>query len=285
MKLYEEHKNSSTRSPNRCGYCRQEGHNRTECPVAREDWKSWSQFKVPERTQGWYLSRNNPKYWGSWYEDCMSTITKQEAKLKKQMSCTPVVRSAPKCGFCGSKDHNRRNCPEMQDFIAKCVQANYNYRKAVYDHVSERLGITVGSAIKVKKSTYGSHDQDFIGLITDINWDVVNVFTAFDCYGYDSVYTQSLNVKALVDGEEKNVNIGSLIDELGLKDIVRHTRSSYYWHDLRLSAVIAKARPQVSEEWFSAYTEAWTFLAKKRSLERLKDDGVYAHIIHWANRT
>jgi hypothetical protein len=239
---------------------------------------------VPERTQGWYVGRNNPSYWGKWYEDCMKTISKQEAKLKQQMSGTPVWKAPPSCGFCGAKDHNRRNCTEMQDFIAKCVKANYNYRKAVYNHISERLGITVGSAIKVQKSTYGSHDQEFIGLITEINWDVVNVFTAFEEWS-GGAYGQPLNVKALVDGEEKNVNIGSLIHDLGLKSIVRHTRSSYYWHDLKLSGVIAKARSEVSEEWFSGYTEAWTFLAKKRSLHRLKDDGVYAHITEWANRT
>tara|TARA_Y100000114_G_scaffold12881_1_gene10387 strand:- start:634 stop:1149 length:516 start_codon:yes stop_codon:yes gene_type:complete len=171
----------------------------------------------------------------------------------------------------------------MQDFIAKCVKANYNYRKAVYKQISEDLGITIGSAIKVQKSSYGSHDQEFIGIITDINWDVVNVFTAFD--EYDGTYAQPLIVKALVDGEEKNINIGSLVRNLGLRDVVKHTRSVYYWHDLKLLSVVAKAKPDISEEWFSAYTEAWPFLAKKRSLQRLMDDAVYSHITHWARRS
>ena len=47
MKIYENSKDPSRRSSNNCGYCRQPGHNRTECPEVAKDWAYFQDFQIP----------------------------------------------------------------------------------------------------------------------------------------------------------------------------------------------------------------------------------------------
>ena len=117
MKLYEE-KGESYRSKPRCGYCRKEGHNQYKCPEVAKDWAFWKNYQVPVTVSGWYMSRNNPKYWGEWYEKCKENYNEQQRRAK--LSKTQPSRATPKCGFCGEEGHNRRNCDDMQKFIEKC---------------------------------------------------------------------------------------------------------------------------------------------------------------------
>lgn len=286
MKLFEQQQ--SGKRSQACGYCRETGHNRTECPHVAEDWKYWSKFQVPPRKQGWHRGRNSPKYWGEWYNDCMKTMIKQEAKLKKKMASATVVRSAPKCGFCGSKDHNRRNCPTMQEFIKECVTANTNYRKQVHDYVVKQLGLDVGAAIEVtKRDGYGSTAtvETKIALVTKINWDKVNVFCSFQGdWNTREKYAQEFKLWALVDGQESVINVtGSSYGERGkdpkLNNLLKH--DSGRWHSHHFSKVIGKSEAPLPDDWATSYQEAWTFLTKKRSFERLQEDGIVALIDKW----
>lgn len=288
MKIFENHKTGNYKREQHCGYCREKGHNRLECPRVDEDWKYWQNFEVPPRTQGWYRSRNYPKYWGEWYTDCMRTKIKQEAKQKAEKSPTPVVRSAPKCGFCGNTGHNRRNCALMQDFIKDCVTANANYRKRVHDYVVKQLGLDVGACISVTiRHGYGSSSKEEtkVALVTKINWDKVNVFCAFNGgYNAREQYAQEFSVKALIDGQELDVHVakagyGEVTGDKTLDSLLKHDKARWCSH--KFAKVLSKSEVPLSDEWPTSYQEAWTFLTKKRSYERLKEDGVVALINEW----
>ena len=285
MKLYEE-KNDSYRSKPRCGYCRKEGHNQYNCPEVAKDWASWKEYKVPTSHHGWYMSRNHPKYWGEWYEKCKEVYYEQQRRAnapKNQPS-----RTTPKCGFCGEEGHNRRNCDEMQKFIEKCKVANENYRRRVRKFLVDELGLDVGAAIEVSKTaSWASMDKEYqVGIITDINWDSVNVFCAFD-KGYDATqkYKQELWVQALVDGNKITVKCREFLDTVtaNLNDfsIIKHDEGR--WSSWKLEKIIGKSEVPLSSDWDTSYGEAWEHLTKKRSYEQLRLDGVVSFIDEWAN--
>jgi len=47
MKIFEDKSVPGRRSTNACGYCRNTGHNRSNCPHAPEDW---AHFNINNRT-------------------------------------------------------------------------------------------------------------------------------------------------------------------------------------------------------------------------------------------
>lgn len=285
MKLYENTKDPHSRRANRCGYCREEGHNRLDCPHVAKDWESWAHFKVPARSQGWHRSRNYPKYWGEWYEDCRSTMIKQQEKEKNKMASTPVVRSAPKCGFCGERGHNRRNCTKMAAFIELCNKANSNWRRAFYDLIIEKAGLQVGTAVEVCRDSWAEDKEYHIGIISGVNLDKVNMFTACH-FSYDDrhKYAQEFDVHVMIDGDVQHIGIKRFLSERGLiGDVVRHVDN--HWTRLHLSKVISKTTTPLSNEWVESYKEAWQFLAKKKTYEELRNAGIVKHVEDWANRT
>ena len=219
MKIYENHKNSSGKVKNSCGYCRQQGHNRTECPEVAKDWAYFQDFQIPPNrgAHSWYRSRSNPKYWGEWYEDCKRTYAKQlDAKAKTK--ATASKRSAPKCGFCGSPHHNRRNCDVMKSFLADCYKANENWRREAYKTIVSDLGLNIGAAISVRKRlNYYSSAEEYethVGIVTNINWDNLNVMAAFNGdWDANEKYAQNLNITAFIDGKDSWISLKQYVKD------------------------------------------------------------------------
>ena len=210
-------------------------------------------------------------------------MLKQEAKRKEKKTSTPVVRAAPKCGFCGSEDHNRRNCPKMAAFIQLCTKANHNYRKKFYEVFIKAHGIEIGSAVELTKKSYYNGDGVYYGIITKINLDEVNVFTAYN-YTYDSSekYGQNINIEALVDNQVVGVNLSTFCEyHPPIKNLVKRIGQRY--SSMHLTKVIGRSEAPLSDDWVHSYNDAWEFLAKKRSYKRLKEEGVVQLIEQWAN--
>ena len=91
-----------------------------------------------------------------------------------------------------------------------------------------------------------------------------------------------LEVVALVDGEEVGVNIEAFCkSHPHPSELVR--RHGYRWGSLTLTKVIGKSETPLSDDWVTSYDDAWGFLAKKRTLSRLKEDGVVELVEKWAN--
>ena len=165
----------------------------------------------------------------------------------------------------------------------KCNLANEKYRTEVHDYVVKTLGLDVGAAVALSKTNYyGSSDPTTaVGLITEINWDKVNVMTGFRTSWGTHEYGQKIQVKALVDGREEILGLTKLVNEK-CHELIKNYDDAYYgWH---VANIIGKSEVPLPEEWTTSYGEAWDYLVKKRSYDKLKNDGIIEHINKWVNR-
>ncbi len=289
MNIYNNDGKSSGRSASKCSYCRAEGHNATQCPRVAEDYAYFKKSppvipvgisKTP-KTCSWY---SNPKYWGEWYSNCLKVQTKQEAARKKASSSpTGVARSAPKCGFCGSSAHNRRNCIDMTDYTADAIEANRNWRRAFYKKFVEEMGISEGALLNLKaKRGYGTDDEDCIGVVTKVNWDELSLFCASHTVGRycyrDNQYVQQLQVTVQI-GNEASVQLVSFGD-LGIdyrvpntntkKNLVKYSAARYAWGAPHFASVLSPSETPLGDEWIEeGHAKAMAFLTKKRSKAKL----------------
>ena len=298
MQIYEKRNDPSYHSTPRCGYCRQEGHNRSQCPVAPQDWEYWKNYQVPVNTIGWYRSRDNPEHWGKWFLDCRRTMDKIEQRKKRENKV--VVRSPSKCGYCRSEDHTRRQCPEMKEFLQKCYKANENWRRAAYKELVEKHGISVGAAIEVKaREGWGTTAQikTEVALITKVNFESLNVMAAKTGYytGYSNPYDCSLEVHALVDNKEVMLKLHTTdtpkYSDTWLKDVISidsnvivNANGSGYYQSWHLSKVLSRAEQPLDESWVKDYKAAFDLLLKKRTKEQLDNDGITSLIEEWLKK-
>lgn len=284
MNIYEQSKTGKRR--NSCSYCRQEGHNRSECTQVARDWRYWELYQIPPYYVTYFKAQTNPAGWAKWYEECRDAYAAQQAKKAK--ASTPVRRSVPKCGFCGATDHNRRNCNKMKSFLADCYKANENWRRAAHRLLSRELGLGVGAAVKIKntRACYTGEEEECIGLITSVNWDKLNIMTAYDStWEQREKYAQRLEVRVMVEGRSDSV--------LGLDTFIRKIKpaygmvvsvnnaGAYYGTSLAYCETVGKAEKPLSEDWITSYKEAFDFLVKKRSYESLEQAGIVDLIDKW----
>ena len=285
MNIYE--RGGTKNSPPKCSYCRNPNHKARECDQAPKDWEYWKNKQVPPYAPAvnWWTQ---PRYWGEWYTKCaktMDTIERYQAqqalpKAKRK----PVSRS---CGFCGSKHHTRRNCDKMQDFLADCYTANANWRRKAYEVLVQKHGIYVGSAVKVKKtSTYGVGAQNAVALVTDVNFDKLNLFCANARWGD---YSQRLHVAVNVNGQRQllqfyhnsyyNRNDNPTPLEQEFETVFKDTGHGQYSFD----GVVTNGSTPLDPSWVTDYRDAFDWLVKKRSYDRLKEEGIVKTVEHWKN--
>ncbi len=300
MNIYNNDGRSSTRRASSCSYCRAKGHNATQCPRVAEDYAYFSQnppvipvgISKSPKTCSWY---SNPKYWGEWYQKCLDTHAKQEAAKKKAKSSpTGSTRSAPKCGFCGSIHHNRRNCSAMDSYTADAVEANRNWRRAFYKKFVEEMGISEGALLNLKaKRGYNVPDEDVIGVVTKVNWEELSLFCAShdpSRYSYrDDQYIQNLKVTVQI-GIDTSVLVS--FDDKGLtyhipktntkKNLVKYSARRYSWGNPVFASVLSPSETPLGEEWIEeGHAKAMAFLTKKRSKAKLDEANVTNLINFW----
>jgi len=292
MNIYNNKGRSSHRAAPKCSYCGNAAHNATNCPRVAEDYVYLSKsppviplgISKTLKTCHWYAT---PRYWGEWYQKCKDAHAKQEAaKLKASTSRTGVARSAPKCGFCGSKAHNRRNCVAMDSYTADAIEANRNWRRAFYKKFVEKMGISEGALLNLAvRQGYDRDDREVIGVVTAVNWDQLSLFCAAHdgasryCYR-DDAYKQQLDVTVQIDNETKIVSFG----DLGITD---HPRSlvkfsSPYYQAPKFVSVLSPSETPIGDEWIEeGHAKAMAFLTKKRSKAKLDAADVTKLINKW----
>ena len=297
MNIYNNDGNTSTRSKSKCSYCRAEGHNATNCPRVAEDYAWFTQnppvipigVSATTKTCHWY---SNPKYWGEWYNNCKNAMAKQE-RAKKNAN-TGRKRSKSKCGFCGSTEHNRRHCEDMDAYNTDAIVANRNWRRVFYDTFVEQMGISEGALLNLKREEgYGSNreEKEFIGIVTKINWEELSLFCASTqtgqsyCYR-DNAYCQHLKVEVQVDNETMLVSFGrhgfDVKDKKGLRNLVKYSAGRYSWNAPQFVSVLSPSKTPLGDEWIEeGHAKAMEFLTKKRSAAKLDDAGATTLINHW----
>jgi hypothetical protein len=301
MQIYNN-KDSNTKSNGRpkrsCSYCGDTEHVVTDCPNAVNDWAYFSRFEIPlKQANHWTLNAytnwngvkvdhwyRQPREWGRWFEACETAIGKiSRAKIKAQAKQSGRKR-APKCGFCGSTDHNRRDCGAMKQFKQRLLEANRDWRQRFYDKLVGELGLSVGAVVNVKVPISWKETEEKIGIIESINWDELSMF----CYtlqengwrnGLRDEFRQDLEVMVNVEGVTRKLKFGggkthshgstdySLKDDFGtLTDYFRYTRDEAVF-----VSTIARSETPLDEEWVNqGHEDAMDFLIKKYSLEKLK---------------
>lgn len=292
MRIHEE--TNYGRSESTCGYCRQKGHNQYNCPKVKEDWAFFSKLQIPSSggkaiMRGWY---RYPAQWGAWYEHCVTTYN----EIIRREKATTTLQGKPKraqrtCGFCGSKDHTRRNCTKMDMFLKDCHEANIKWRKAAYKELVQKHGISVGAAVIIKQEDrwYSSNSRtddvkSHSGIIMSINWDKVNVFTALS-KKHDDAYSPIWIRVMLSNGDKIAINTG--LENFKCLDKGAIPRS--WGHSYSLHSIVAPSKTPLKEEWITGYKESFKTLVKKRSLEQLIDGmpssygqpDLVAHIKAW----
>ena len=292
MNIYNNDGRSSNRRASSCSYCRATGHNATQCPRVAEDYAYFTKsppvipvgISKTTHTCHWYAT---PRYWGEWYEKCKNAHAKQEAaKLKASRSPTGVARSAPKCGFCGSPNHNRRNCDTMDNYTANAIKANQNWRRAFYEVFVKQMGISEGALLNVldKKAWNEADHKEVIGVVTAVNWDELSLFCASAsnnryCYR-DEAYRQSLEVTVQIGDETQTITWGDNGLMTGTANLVRY--SAGRWKAPEFVSVLSPSITPLCEEWINeGHAKAMAFLTKKRSEEKLRSAGVTALINQW----
>ena len=92
----------------------------------------------------------------------------------------------------------------MAAFLKDCYKANENWRKAAYAELVEKHGISVGACVRVKyKVGWNEPEQYSIGLITDINWNTLNLFSS--CTTESDFAHSPLEIKLMVGDKEFKV--------------------------------------------------------------------------------
>ena len=292
MQVYNNSQNqsSSNSSSRRCGYCGDKGHVQSACPHAESDWVYWQRHEVPLKDPNcwavngigygrWYA---NPSEWGKWYIACKKAVEKIENARSRGGTTTP--RSAPKCGFCGSIHHNRRNCPEMTAMLDRFVSANQGWRQRFYDRFVADLGLSVGAVVKCKVPTgWQQPEAEKIGVITSINWDQLSMF----CYSHSDAsrydlrleqkFRQQLTVNVSIDGQIHMLGFvegkrmghrnAKLTDDAGiLVDVFNYRARPIYM------STIARSETPLDEEWVEqAHRKSLEFLVKRYSYQKLVD--------------
>jgi hypothetical protein len=273
-----ENREESYRSESLCGYCRQRGHNQYQCSKVKHDWEFFKNFQIPNDGEGNTLSTGWYRWsrdWGTWYEHCKKTHTIIEEREEAAKSTTtlpgkPKVKRA--CGFCREEGHTRSKCKTMKTFIEDCHAANIKWRKAAYQEIVEKVGISVGSAVLIRchsDSWRSKEFKDYSGIITSINWDTLNVFTALPKHHNDAWSPIQIKV-LLTDGKTRIItkNINNNFDCVG-----EGGKPSRWNHGdlVELIKVVAPAKQLLGKEWITGYKGAFDTLTKKRTLEQLRE--------------
>lgn len=273
-------KPGSSRRQSTCSYCGDSDHQVNECPHAERDWASLKQGIIPLKSvtpRSWY---KRPSHWSEWYKSAETAVCKIEAARERANKKRTPSTTPRKCGFCGSTQHNRRNCEDMDFFIAQCEKANENWRRAAYKWLVDN-GLYVGSAIQVKERSWNNDGAEHVALITAINLDDINVMSAFSTRWYSdpaSNYIQPVEITVQVNGESRGLGLNQLLKS---DSPVSEKAFGYYSAYEYVRKLTSNATPP-SEDWVTSYKAAWTWLAKRKSYEWLKEQGIVKHINTWA---
>ena len=277
-----ENREESYRSESLCGYCRQKGHNQYQCKKVKRDWEFFKNFQIPNDgkgnclSTGWYRW---PRDWGNWYDHCKKTHIVIERREEAAKSTTPL-QGRPKaqrlCGFCKEGGHTRSKCEVMKGFLKDCYAANINWRRAAYQEIVVKKGISVGSAVIIKHNPNtwtGETGCDYNGIILSINWDTLNVFSALSSQHDDARSPMKIKV-VLSNGEV--ITISKKLDEcfscIG-KGASTYSHSAKY----EFKKVVAAAKQLLGEDWINGYKGAFETLTKKRTLDQLRNGMLSAY--------
>ena len=231
----------SRRSQSTCSFCKSPDHQVSKCPHIVPIKKSLDKGIIPLKylatiapndTSGQSSTwRQNSTYWSSplsgWYSrgENWGDLFKQTEKAYEKWSRAQVRAKAKgkgkrtanrTCGYCGSKDHTRRTCGLLASHKTKLAKANRNFRKWFYQEYVEGQGLSTGAIVEITCHDQGGYNRDPVTatlrtLVTDINWDTINLFACKDDNEINWRSVQNWTGADLECTQEKLANIQDFI--------------------------------------------------------------------------
>ena len=163
----------------------------------------------------------------------------------------------------------------MKTFLVEAYQANENWRRKAYEALVNNLGISVGAAIKVGKRvgySYGAEPTEHVALVSSVNWDKLNLSCANETW--EDQWRQYLRIEVLLNGQTMTLRFADRL----LEPVFRHVGG---YSGVTYLDKVAPAPKPLDESWVTDYKEAFDFIAKKRSYEKLEQAGIVALVEKW----
>ena len=116
---------------------------------------------------------------------------------------TRTTQGKPKCGFCGSTAHNRRNCNKLKNFVYVLNETNKAYRAAYYDRFIEGMGLGAGALITLRNMY---RDDEQMAIMTSFPTEQI-MFTNLKVSWSD--YSTRAYADLLVGGAKARVDLAN----------------------------------------------------------------------------
>ena len=277
MKIYE---NKDRKREIQCNYCYHEGHNKRHCPHMKKQWDANPQVHETydhDSLKGIDVSMFPVYYHKFWTEDQAIQQFRAHWRYMKNRFAPKAKatkkRKKPKCGFCGSTAHNRRNCNKLKNFVHVLKETNKGYRAAFYDKFVEGMGLGAGALVSAQ-----GYNGEGIALVTSFPSDKIMFTNLLRTWNdYHSRAPMGLNM----GGDEFKVNLGNDwiradIYAEGFFDDVGIWKSMYSsWG--RINAVVSPAPNRPTKEWFMGQSPCFEWVVKKRGQLELMSQ--FSHLI------
>ena len=268
MKIY---KNKDQKREIQCAYCYHEGHNKRYCPTMKAHWESNPQ--VHETYDHASLTGIDktmfPKHYLNWWgdEDAKRQFRGHWQYMRKRFApkaeTKPKKRKKPKCGFCGSTAHNRRNCKKLKNFVHVLNETNKSYRSQFYDRFIDGMGMGAGALLSIR----GWDGKEKVGIVTSFPVEDIMFTNLLRTW---SEYHSRATVQTMVSGEPFTISMGNdwLYDDQPNYDKLGIWTPMYsQW--ARVHGVVSPAPQKPSKEWFMGQAPCFDWVVKKRDIHSL----------------
>ena len=265
MKIYE---NKDHKREIQCNYCYHEGHNKRNCPHMKAHWGVNPQVHETydhDSVTGVDKTMFPTHYQNFWGDDQARVQFRAHWRYMKNRFATNVEtktkkRKKPKCGFCSSAAHNRRNCNKMKNFVYVLNETNKGYRAAFYDKFVEGMGLGAGALVSAS-----AYDGERVALITSFPSDKImftNLLRTWSDYHSRAPMNLSMgdsDFKVYLGSDTFRVDIYAE----GFTDSVGIWRNMYSsWG--RISKVVSPAPNRPTKEWFMGQSPCFEWVVKKK---------------------
>lgn len=342
---------TSNRSKSTCSFCRSPNHQVGKCPHVPIVWASLQQGIVPleymnkvpdngagtdyrSQSQYWrsplsgYYTRG--ENWGDLFKQASRAYDKWEkaqarAKAKKKGKKRSATQT---CGYCGEKGHTRRTCTHLSTLKADLVRANRNFRQWFYEEYVVQQRLSTGCIIEADIQISGGYNkpssqQTIKTIVTEINWDTINLFSTFLKNQIDWRAYHNSPMRGKI-GQDRLNNIISFVKsdillkfpftkakfpsiDLGyyykegstetalcldvgkgeqpMMDFAKQGRLGYSTPIIKSVRIVSPAPQVLADDWVDGYSDEMSVILKKFSQEELDYVGITEHIKIWANKS
>ena len=273
MKIYENRNDKRNVS---CSYCFETGHNIRQCKALRTHYEQHQRgekcdISLLTTLQGWYAF--NLKHLDNWF--VKKGLVYAERIFAPKAKCT-TPRKASKCGFCGSLEHNRKNCNIMSEFKYLFEQANKAYRQEFYDRFIKDMGLGAGALVSIRQ--YDREQNEYVSkvaLMTELDPKSISLTNLQNRW---SDYRTDLRIGFLLDGQMITMG-GNSNSKLFHFDVSRNegdylgnahgVPNPSTWEYGLITSIVSPAPNIMSQEWFDGEFEPIDWVMKKRTVQSL----------------